>query len=67
MEYLKKSKAECINALFVKHDEVIPKEDIQKVKRSIQFNKVMTIEAGHDLIYNYKNIDRVIAALLECQ
>lgn len=67
LEYLKRSKAGCINALFVKHDEVIPKEDIQKVKRSIAFNKVMTIEAGHDLIYNYKNIDRVIAALLECK
>lgn len=65
--YLKKSKAKCINALFVKNDEVIPQEDIQNLQSSFKFNRVVTIEAEHNLIYNYKSIERVIASLLQCK
>ena len=65
LEYLKKTKAKKIYALFVNSDEVIPKESIENLKKHIKFDKSQSIEATHDGIYQYPNIDRVIAKLLK--
>jgi len=65
LEFLKKSKASTINALFVYNDEVIPRKSIENLQKQIKFNKSITIDASHNQIYQYPTIDRVIKKLLE--
>ena len=67
LEWLKSSKAKCINAIFVKNDEVIPKENIIHLQNEIEFNKSITIDESHNYIYLYHNIDKLISKLLECK
>jgi len=65
VEFLKESKAGKINAIFVETDEVIPKESIINLQNQIEFNKTKTINAGHNRIYQYPTIHKVIENLLE--
>ncbi len=65
LKWLKSSKAKKINAIFVKKDEVIPKESIKNLKNSMEFNKTVTLNASHNYIYDYKDISKIIDKLLK--
>jgi len=65
LNYLSLSRAKKINAIFVKEDEVIPKESIESIQKSIKFNKSKTIDASHNLIYMHPDIAKIIEQMLK--
>ena len=64
LEWLQNTKAKKINALFVKNDEIIPKQNIRYLKHTIEFNKTVTIDASHNYIYEDKDIVEQMETLL---
>jgi len=65
LEYLKKCKSNNIYAIFVKNDEVIPKESIEALKNSINFKKIITIDATHNYIYDINDTKKAIKEMLD--
>lgn len=64
LHYLKSTKAECVNAIFAKEDEVIPKSSTQNLLNSFKFNKTPYINSSHNFIYAYEGIIKLINQLL---
>ncbi len=67
LHYLKSTKAECVNAIFAKSDEVIPKSSTQNLLNSFKFNKTAYINSSHNFIYAYEGISNLIETMLSCK